>query len=104
MAQQNRVLAGIGQLGRLVQPFGWVTGSTTNVVKYPQAPQANAPTQADVNHFVGGMTIVYLFAIFEEALPHGGNGLPEWQDHHILADERRQLLAYRHVRHVMVHS
>lgn len=105
MANRQRMIHAMAELAKLDQPLGWITSGTVSRVTYPNAP-ANlvAEVQQHVDFLVGGLPFVYLVAVFEQALPHGGRGFPEWQDHHLTPDERRELYAHRHVRHVMAHG
>lgn len=103
MANWQKITEGVQVLGRLVQPMGWLTSGTLRKVQYPNASQFNKPVQQDLDHMVGGLTIVYLFAVFESALPPGKH-LSEWQSHHIDPAQLEELLAYRHIRHVVAHG
>lgn len=52
----------------------------------------------NVDHAIGGLSILYLFAIFETYFPTS-----EW-DNYIDPDKLKVLRAYRHVRHCVAHG
>lgn len=78
------------------QELGWIWSSSRHAVTYPN-PELRASTQRRLDHSVGGLTVVYLFALFEEYFPRA-----EWSKV-TLPDEQR-LLAFRHIRHSVAHG
>jgi hypothetical protein len=64
-----------------------------------QSNEATKIVRADLEHLVGGLSIVYLFAIFENYYP-----IKYWEDFISDPVKLEVLRAYRHVRHSVAHG
>lgn len=69
----------------------------SSVVNYQNSKFKNA-VKEKVDHAMGGLSVLYLFAIFENFF-----NTIHWEDY-ISADNLRILRAYRHVRHCVAHG
>jgi len=90
-------------LGDLPNAVGWLT---VKPVTY-STPGASALYQGRADHVLEGLVIAHQFTVFEEFFPPNFNnsGVPrEWQSHHISTASLERFLAYRHVRHSMIHG
>jgi len=88
----DKVLGGLDQ-----SEIGWLYSATRRAPTY-QNSELNENIQGRLDHAVSGLSIVYMFALFETYFPKS-----KWKKH-IAPDVLNKLLAYRHIRHSIAHG
>ena len=84
--------------------MGWLYSSTRNAPNY-QDTGLNQDIQSDLDHTVSGLSILYLFSLFEAHFPKTKErgSVKLWSDF-IEPATLNELLAYRHIRHSIAHG
>lgn len=77
--------------------LGWMFSCTRNIRGYEGRPKENAQIQARLDNAVGGVSVVYIFALLESYIPRS-----VWQ---YAEDEHRdRMYAYLHIRNTCAHG
>lgn len=101
MANSSNLLQDLLELlaaldGMSQRELGWLYSSSRYAVTYSD-PQVRVETQTRLDHCVGGLSVVYLFAMFEECVPYTDWSKYVWPDY-------ERVLAFRHIRHSVAHG
>lgn len=77
--------------------LGWIWSSTRHAPNYPGQAALNTQIQARIDNAIGGMTVIYLFALLESHIDR-----KFWE----YAEEihRERMYAYLHVRNTAAHG
>jgi hypothetical protein len=85
-------------LGRQNQEeLGWIYSSTRHSVNYQGQPELNRKIQARIDNAIGGVSIVYIFALLETYI---NRELWEYADDGM----RKKMYAYLHIRNTVAHG
>ena len=79
------------------EELGWIWSATSNSVNYSGQPENNKRIQARVDNAVGGVSIVYIFALLENYIPRG-----VWK--YALPENVEKMYAYLHIRNTFAHG
>jgi hypothetical protein len=94
--------------------LGWLVTGTSNIVSYKK-PEDRERVQKELDELVGRLGIVFLFTLFETTFENGNNvngkayDASLWEkymteDGTKFLDDYEKFLAYRHIRHTVVHN
>lgn len=79
------------------EELGWIYSATRNSVNYTGQPENNERIQSRVDNAVGGVSIVYIFALLENYIPRG-----VWK--YALPEHVERMYAYLHIRNTFAHG
>jgi len=100
--ETNEDIKSINNLSRTLGGFdqgeiGWLYSATRHAPTY-QDSALNESIQKRLDHAVSGLSIVYMFALFETYFPKR-----KWKKY-VAPKILNELLAYRHIRHSVAHG
>ncbi len=79
------------------EELGWIYSSSRHSVNYQGQPEQNARIQARIDNAVGGVSIVYIFALLETYI---SRDLWKYGDENM----RQRMYAYLHIRNTVAHG
>lgn len=77
--------------------LGWIHSETRHVKGYDGQTESNKELQIKVDHAVGGMSVIYLFALLESYIPR-------WLWEYGNEDMKLRMYAYLHIRNTIAHG
>ncbi|MRX27923.1 hypothetical protein [Kangiella sp. HZ709] len=77
--------------------LGWIYSETRHIKGYSGQVEVNQNIQKRVDHAVGGLAVVYIFAMLEEFIPR-----PLWK--YAAEEHRKRMYAYLHIRNTVAHG
>ena len=79
------------------EELGWIYSSTRHSVNYQEQPETNARIQGRVDNAVGGVSIIYIFALLETYIPRA---LWKYSEDSL----KKRMYAYLHIRNTVAHG
>lgn len=91
----NKVINILGRQNQ--EELGWIYSSSRNSVNYSGQPEQNIRIQARIDNAVGGVSIVYIFALLETYI---SRDLWKYGNENM----RERMYAYLHIRNTVAHG